>query len=59
MLRYMFTLMILTGCKKQVQTDEPYINEYRAPTCEENPLFCEDFEDDDLPESGDDTDTGE
>tara|TARA_B100000131_G_C17875027_1_gene515852 strand:+ start:321 stop:476 length:156 start_codon:yes stop_codon:yes gene_type:complete len=51
--------MILTGCKKQVQTDEPYINEYRAPTCEENPLFCEDFEDDDLPESGDDTDTGE
>ena len=58
MLRCIFTLMILTGCKKQVQT-ETFINEYRTPTCEENPLFCEDFEDNDLPEHSEGTDTGE
>jgi len=50
--------MILTGCKKQAQT-ETFINEYRTPTCEENPLFCEDFEDNDLPEHSEGTDTGE
>ena len=60
MLRCMITLLILAGCKKKVHVEEVYINEYREfPTCEENPLFCEDFDDSELPEQGEVTDTGE
>jgi len=59
MLRYILTSMILIGCQKKVQTNEQYINERVELTCEVNPLFCDDFDDYDLPEQGEETDTGE
>ena len=59
MLRYLLTFTILFGCQKKVQTNEVYVNERMKMTCKDNPLFCDDFDDDDLPEYGEETDTGE
>ena len=61
MLRYILTLtsFVLIGCQKKVQTNEVYIDHQPAMTCEENPLFCDDFDDEALPEYGEETDTGE
>lgn len=59
MLRYILTFMFLFGCHKKVQTTEMHVNERIEFTCEENPLFCEDFDDNDLPEYGEETDTGD
>ncbi len=53
MLRYFFILAFLIGCKKsQTAVDEP-VPQFVYPTCEENPLFCDDEEFDDLPEADD------
>lgn len=53
-------MFAIVGCKKQAQ---PEMNNdalrYVVPTCAENLLFCDDDEFDDLPESGEESDTGE
>ena len=59
MLRYILTLIFLFGCQKKVQTNEIYIEKRIEITCEDNPLFCDDFDIEDLPESGAESDTGE
>ena len=46
------------GCQKHVDKKDDQLK-YIPPTCEENILFCEDNEFDDLPESNNNTDTGD
>ena len=63
MLRYVLTSIVLISflisCQKKVQTNEAYIDQRPERTCESNPLFCDDFDDEQLPEHGEETDTGE
>lgn len=59
MLRYILILIVLIGCQKKAVPTELFNIQRVELTCEKNPLLCEDFEDDDLPEPGEETDTGE
>ena len=60
MLRSIVILLFLFSCKKQVElqdlTPRPDID---FPSCEDDLLFCDDEEFDDLPEHDEPKDTGE
>jgi len=60
MLRSIIILLLFFSCKKQVEptdlTPRPAID---FPTCEDDLLFCEDEDLDDLPERDEHNDTGE
>jgi hypothetical protein len=58
MKKYFAIILAIAGCKKHINTkDETLI--YTAPSCADNPLFCDDEEFDDLPEHDDSEDTGD
>ena len=55
--KYFIVFLVMLGCQKRVDKKEEVLI-YTPPTCAEHPLFCDDEEYDDLPESND-NDTGE
>lgn len=50
-------LLCFVGCKKRPQDQQ--VVPFTPPSCEENPLFCDDDLLDDLPEAVENQDTGE